>query len=82
MGMSVRRDTTNRLSLIRVCHTCGRSFQTTAATPFMRQIANVDGKKQKTCLFCSEACKTASYRHLFDGKAVQRRDEEIGTKRD
>lgn len=65
--MSVRRNTTNRLSLIRVCHTCGRSFPTTASTPFMRQIADVGGKRQKTCYFCSEACKLASYKHLFDG---------------
>lgn len=71
--MSVRRDTTNRLSLIRVCHICGRSFSTTAATPFMRQMYNVDGKRQKTCYFCSEACKLASYKHLFDGKAAERR---------
>ena len=70
--MSVRRNTTNRLSLIRVCHTCGRSFPTTAATPFMRQIADVGGKRQKTCYFCSEACKLASYKHLFDGKAAER----------
>ena len=73
VGMSIRRDTTNRLSLIRVCHACGRSFPTTAATPFMRQVYNVDGKRQKTCYFCSEACKLASYKHLFDGKAAERR---------
>lgn len=71
--MSVRRDTTNRLSIIRVCHICCRSFPTTAATPFMRQMYNVDGKRQKTCYFCSEACKLASYKHLFDGKAAERR---------
>lgn len=71
--MSVRRDTDNRLMLIRVCHTCGKSFSTTAATPFMRQITNVGGRKQKTCYFCSERCKNASYRHLFDGKAEERR---------
>lgn len=73
--MSVRRDTPNRLFLIRTCHTCGRTFRTTAASPFMRQIANVDGKKQKTCYFCSESCKKASYKHLFDGKAQERRKE-------
>lgn len=39
--MSVRRDTYNRLSLIRTCHTCGRTFPTTAASPFMRQITNL-----------------------------------------
>ena len=73
--MSVRRDTYNRLSLIRTCHTCGRTFPTTAASPFMRQITNVDGKKQKTCYFCSESCKNASYKHLFDGKAEIRKAE-------
>ena len=70
--MSVRRKTDNRLSLVRTCHTCGRTFSTTAASPFMRQIENVDGKKQKTCYFCSETCKTASYKHLFDGKAERK----------
>lgn len=73
--MGVRRDTNNRLSLIRTCHTCGRTFSTTAASPFMRQITNVDGKKEKTCYFCSESCKKASYKHLFDGKAETRRAE-------
>lgn len=73
--MSVRRDTNNRLSLIRTCHTCGRTFPTTAASPFMRQITNVDRKKQKICYFCSETCKKASYKHLFDGKAEIRRAE-------
>lgn len=73
--MSVRRDTNNRLSLIRTCHTCGRTFPTTASSPFMRQITNVDGKKQKVCYFCSESCKNASYKHLFDGKAEMRRAE-------
>lgn len=73
--MSVRRDTPNRMSLIRSCHTCGRTFPTTAASPFMRQICNVDGKKQKICYFCSESCKNASYKHLFDGKAGERRKQ-------
>jgi len=71
--MSVRRNTSNRLSLIRTCHTCGKTFRTTAASPFMRQMYNVDGKKQKTCYFCSQTCKQASYKHLFDGKAEERR---------
>lgn len=73
--MSVRRKTNNRLNLIRTCQICGRVFPTTAASPFMRQIANVDGKKQKTCYFCSQTCKQASYKHLFDGKAAERRAE-------
>lgn len=71
--MSVRRNTTNRLRLIRTCHTCGRTFPTTAASPFMRQLTNVDGKKQKTCYFCSESCKAATYKHLFDGRAAERK---------
>lgn len=71
--MSVRRDTNNRLTLFRDCQTCGRRIVTSAASPLMRQMTNVGGKKQKTCYFCSEACKKASYKHLFDGKADQRR---------
>lgn len=71
--MSVRRNTENRLNLVRTCQTCGRTFPTTAASPFMRMITNMDGKKQKTCYFCSELCKNASYRHKFDGKAEERR---------
>ena len=73
--MSVRRNTDNRLSLIRTCHTCGKVFPTTADSPFMRQIQNVDGKKQKTCYFCSEACKRASYKHKgwWDGLTQSRR---------
>ena len=73
--MSVRRQTDTRLFLIRTCHTCGKIFSTTAASPFMRQIKNVGGKKQKTCYFCSETCKAASYKHLFDGKAAERKAE-------
>lgn len=71
--MSVRKNTPNRLSLIRTCHTCGKTFRTSAASPFMRQMYNVDGKKQKTCYFCSQTCKQASYKHLFDGKYEERK---------
>ena len=73
--MSVRRDTPNRRLLIRTCHTCGKTFETSAETPFVRQLLNVDGKKQKTCYFCSEKCYTASYKHIgwYDGKAEERR---------
>ena len=73
--MSIRRQTDTRLFLVRTCHTCGKVFSTTAASPFMRQIKNVGGKKQKTCYFCSETCKAASYKHLFDGKAAERKAE-------
>lgn len=36
--MSVRRNTTNRLTLFRTCGTCGRSIVTTADTPWVRQV--------------------------------------------
>lgn len=70
--MSVRRKTENRLTLYRTCHICGKEIVTTAASPFMRQMYNVDGKKQKICYFCSETCKNASYIHKFDGRAEER----------
>lgn len=71
--MAVRKNTTNRLTLYRTCHTCGKNIVTTADTPFVRQIV-VDGK-QKTCYFCSESCKRASYKHpgWWDGLADARR---------
>ena len=74
--MSVRRDTTNRLSLIRTCHTCGRTFLTTADSPWIRQLP-ADGKKQKTCYFCSTGCHQASYiyKGWYDGLAEKRRKE-------
>lgn len=74
--MSVRRRTENRLTLYRTCHTCGKSIVTTASSPFIRQLYNVDGKKQKTCYFCSEKCKNVTYKHKgwYDGKAEIRRD--------
>ena len=55
--MSVRRKTSNRLTLFRKCFICGKDIVTTADTPFVRQIANVNGKKQATVYFCSESCK-------------------------
>ena len=72
--MSVRRNTTNRLTLFRTCGTCGRSIVTTADTPWVRQVER-DGKKQATTYFCCEGCFTASYKHIgfFDGKAQDRR---------
>lgn len=75
--MGVKRDTRNRLTLYRTCHICGRSFVTTADTPWIRQLPNVDGKKQKTCYFCSEKCFASSYKYksCYDGKAEQRRKE-------
>ena len=61
--MSVRHNTTNRLTLYRTCHTCGRSIVTTADTPFVRQIL-IDGR-QVTCYFCGEECKRSGYTHQF-----------------
>ena len=72
--MSVRRNTANRLTLFRICGTCGRSIVTTADTPWVRQVER-DGKKQATTYFCSERCFAASYKHIgwYDGKAQERR---------
>lgn len=70
--MSVRRQTTNRLTLLRHCETCGKAFTTTADTPFVRQMPK-GVRRQATVYFCSEICKQASYKHLFDGKAHERR---------
>ena len=72
--MSVRRNTTNRLTLYRTCGTCSRQIVTTADTPWVRQVER-DGKKQATTYFCSEKCFAASYKHIgwYDGKAEERR---------
>lgn len=72
--MSVRRNTTNRLTLYRVCHTCRKAFRTTADNPFMRQLP-ADGKREKTCYFCCEVCWRASYNKpgSWDGLAKARR---------
>lgn len=75
--MAVRRKTENRLVLYRKCHICGKEFRTQADTPWVRQLPNVDGKKQKTCYFCSSKCYASSYKHIgwFDGQAEKRREE-------
>lgn len=72
--MSVRRNTTNRLTLYRTCGTCGKQIVTTADTPWVRQVER-DGKKQATTYFCCEKCYAASYKHIgwYDGKAEERR---------
>lgn len=74
--MSVRRQTVNRLTLLRACGACGRPFRTTADNPFMRQLPR-DGKRQATTYFCSETCWRSSYKHpgWWDGKAEERRRE-------
>ena len=72
--MSVRKPgAMSRETLFRNCFICGKHFSTTADTPFVRQITNVNGKKQATVYFCSECCKRKSYKHLFDGRAEERR---------
>lgn len=73
--MSIRKNTTNRYTLFRTCYVCGQTMITTADTPFMRQLYDVDGKKQKTVYFCSESCKESTYKHHFDGLAWKRREE-------
>lgn len=75
--MSVRKQTTNRLTLYRTCHICGKHIITTADTPWIRRIPNVYGKKEKTCYFCSEKCFASSYKHIgfYDGNANKRRKE-------
>lgn len=72
--MSVRRKTTNRLTLYRTCGTCGKQIVTTADTPWVRQVER-DGKKQATTYFCCEKCFAASYKHIgwYDGKSEERR---------
>lgn len=72
--MSVRRDTTNRLTLYRTCGTCGKQIVTTADTPWVRQVPR-DGKALATTYFCREKCFAASYKRVgwFDGKAEERR---------
>lgn len=73
--MSIRKDTKNRLTLIRACGTCGKSFSTTADSPWMRQVL-IDGK-QKTRYFCSQTCFRASYKYkgYWDGLTQQRREQ-------
>ncbi len=71
--MGVRRDTPNRLTLYRTCATCGRGIVTTASSPFMR-LVQADGHA-KISYYCSERCKAASYKHLFDGRAGDRKRE-------
>ena len=72
--MSVRKPgAMSRKTLFRDCFICGKHFSTTADTPFVRQITNVNGKKQATVYFCSASCKNKSYKHLFDGKSDERR---------
>lgn len=75
--MSVRRETENRLTLFRECAICGKSIVTTASTPWMRMVTTTeDGKRrQRVQYYCSSKCKTASYVHLFDGKAAERKAE-------
>lgn len=73
--MSVRRDTANRLTLFRNCAICGKSIVTTAETPWMRLVEQREGgqRRQRINYYCSATCKAASYKHRFDGKAMERK---------
>lgn len=73
--MSVRKKCVERRrTLIRCCDTCGRTFSTSAESPWIRQVPKMEeGKRQATVYYCSEGCKQASYKHLFDGKADERK---------
>lgn len=77
--MTLRRDTTNRLTLFRRCGICGKSIVTTASTPWMRQIPVLeDGKRRQIITYyCGTTCYQASYKHKgwYDGKADERRAE-------
>lgn len=73
--MSIRKKTDKRLTLHRQCYTCGKWMFTTASSPLMRQMPNVNGKKQATVYFCSKTCKDKTYKHKFDGLADVRRME-------
>lgn len=79
--MSVRRKTGNRKNLYRQCWICGKWFWTTADTPWVRQLYNVGGKKQKICYFCSSACKEASYKMPHHGKGKINSEERSRAKR-
>ena len=70
--MSVRRQTANRLTLLRYCETCGKAITTTADTPFVRQMPK-GVRRQATVYFCAESCEQARYKYIFDGKAHERR---------
>lgn len=70
--MALRKNTSNRKILFRECYICGRTFTTTASTPWLRQLPR-DGKRQCNTYFCSQTCYEKSFKHIFDGKARERR---------
>lgn len=75
--MSVKRNVVDkRLTLFRTCGICGKSFTTTADTPWIRQVPR-DGKRQATTYYCSTTCYQASYKYKgwYDGKTEERRRE-------
>ena len=75
--MSVKRKVVDkRLTLFRTCGICGKSFVTTADTPWVRQVPR-DGKRQATTYYCSTTCYQASYKYKgwYDGKTEERRRE-------
>ena len=75
--MSTKRKVVDkRLTLFRTCGVCGKSFVTTADTPWVRQVPR-DGKRQATTYYCSTTCYQASYKYKgwYDGKTEERRRE-------
>lgn len=68
-----RRNTTNRLILFRECGICGKTFKTTADTPFLRTI-KIDGHYKNT-YYCTESCwrKSYVYKGWWDGKTLERK---------
>ena len=72
--MSIRKvNAQSRRTLIRTCFQCGQIILTRADTPWIRQLCNVDGKKQYTAYFCSQSCMDASYTYNMDGRAEERK---------
>lgn len=65
-----------RFLLTRTCGTCGKEFQTSADSPWVRQVPR-DGKRQATTYYCSTGCFQASYKHIgfYDGKYLERKQE-------
>ena len=63
--MGVKRKVVDkRLTLFRTCGICGKSFVTTADTPWVRQVPR-DGKRQASY----------KYKGWYDGKTEERRRE-------
>lgn len=69
----MRRNATSRKTLHRECGTCGKTFTTTADTPFMRNIRK-DGKYKNT-YYCCQSCYKKSYKYDMWANQVEKRRE-------